>query len=76
MKASTLLIVIALLEIGAGGKFAYDAYQDYQYQKNWEKVLLEIECSTCAAHKKELKLMMEENAKRSRLEDAADPDAE
>jgi cytochrome c556 len=36
MKLRSLSIVIAFLAIGAGGKFAYDAYREHERQERLE----------------------------------------
>ena len=76
MKVRVLLAVIAVFGIGAGGKLAYDAYQEYERQKMLESLPPPSNCSTCAAHKADLKRLREYNAKRSLLEKPADPNVE
>jgi predicted RNase H-related nuclease YkuK (DUF458 family) len=53
VKARFLLIVIAAFVIGAGGKFAYDTYQEHERQKSLDQKVLEESlsgnnCSFCS----------------------------
>ncbi len=66
MKLRSLLIVIAFLAIGAGGKFAYDAYREHERQKRLEALPAGASCSLCPAGKADhLKRMREYDAQRS-----------
>ena len=73
MKARTLMIVISVFVIGAGGNFAHDAYQEHERQKMREALSSRVNCSSCAVHKADLKRLREYNAQRSLLEEPADP---
>jgi uncharacterized membrane protein YebE (DUF533 family) len=55
MKVRTLLIVIAVSVIGAGGKLAYDTYLEHEQQKIQATQSPAASCSSCAAHKADLK---------------------
>ena len=76
MKVRTLLIVITMVVIGAGGKFAYDAYQDHERQKMWEMLSSPASCNTCAARKANLKRRREDSAQRALSEELDDSDVE
>jgi len=71
MKVGTLLIVITAFVIGAGAKFAYDAYQEYEQQKILEQTFSGDGCSLCDTVKEDLKLKVEENKKKNLLEEQA-----
>ncbi len=73
MQVRTLLIVIAVFVIGAGGTLAYDAYQEHERKKISETLTSPVNCSNCAIHKSDLKRLREYNEQRSRLEEPADP---
>ncbi len=66
MKLRSLSIVIAFLAIGAGGRFAYDAYREHERQERLEALPTGASCSLCPAGKADhLERMREVNAKRS-----------
>ncbi len=77
MKRRSLSIVIAFLAIGAGGKFAYDAYREHERQERLEALPAGAGCSLCPAGKADhLKRMRESNAQRSAIEAEADNGAD
>ena len=77
MKLRSLSIVIAFLAIGAGGKFAYDAYREHERQKRLEALPAGASCSLCPAGKADhLKRMSEYNAQRSASEAEANTGAD
>ena len=66
MKLRSLSIAIAFLVIGTGGKFAYDAYREHEFQKRLEALPTGTGCNFCPPGKAEhLAQMREVNAKRS-----------
>jgi len=66
MKLRSLSIVIAFLAIGAGGKFAYDAYREHERQERLEALPTGTGCNFCPPGKAEhLARMREVSAKRS-----------
>jgi hypothetical protein len=66
MKLRSLSIAIAFLAIGAGGKFAYDAYREHEFQKRMEALPTGTSCNFCPPGKAEhLVRMKEVNAKLS-----------
>jgi hypothetical protein len=66
MKLRSLSIAIAFLAIGAGGKFAYDAYREHEFQKRMEALPTGTSCNFCPPGKAEhLVRMKEANAKLS-----------
>jgi thioredoxin-related protein len=73
MAVRTLLIVLTLFVVGAGGKFAYDTYQHDEQQKLLEGSVEFDTCSFCDAVKKE-KTRMREVIKKERdlLEELAE----
>jgi len=77
MKLRSLLIAIAFLVIGTGGKFAYDAYQEHELQERLEALSTGTGCNFCPPGKAEhLARMREANAKwsASGMEDNDDAD--
>jgi hypothetical protein len=76
MKVRTLLIVIAVFVIGAGGKFAYDAYREHERQELLESLPPYSSCSTCAAHKADLKRLREYLKEHPLREEPTAPDVE
>ncbi len=77
MKLRSLSIVIAFLAIGAGGKFAYDAYREHERQKRLEALPAGASCSLCPAHKADhLERVREYNAQRSANEAEANTGAD
>ncbi len=65
MKLRSLLIAIAFLAIGTGGKFAYDAYREHELRKKPEILPISTSCRSCPPGKAEhLARMKEVNSKR------------
>ena len=53
MKLRSLLIAIAFLAIGTGGKFAYDAYREHELRKKLEIFPISTSCKSCPPDKAE-----------------------
>ena len=60
MAIRTLLIVLTLFVVGAGGKFVYDTYQNDDQPKPLEDVVEFETCSLCDVAKQEKTRMREE----------------
>ncbi len=77
MKLRSLSIAIAFLVIGTGGKFAYDACREHEFQKRLEALPTGTGCNFCPADKAEyLARMREVSAKRSASGAEANNDAD
>lgn len=77
MNVSTLVMVIAAFSIGAGGKFAYDTYQEHERQKALDQKALEVSssdenCSFCTLVKEDRKRVREEIEIKRTLEEQAE----
>jgi hypothetical protein len=77
LRSLSIAIAIAFLVIGAGGKFAYDAYREHEFQKRLEALPTGTGCNFCPPDKAEhLVRMREANAKRSASGAEANNDAD
>lgn len=54
------LWLIAVLIIGIGGYWAYDAYQEQKRQATWDALLSGPDCDSCAARKQSMAKNVEE----------------
>lgn len=76
MNVRALMIVIALIVVGAGGVLAYDLLQDGGFASKDNGDSSFTECSMCAAHKADLESVTREIEARSRRVGLSDPNAD